>query len=88
MTDQQRRHHDADHDLLVRIDERLNSMQTLFAGVLTRVGALETWQRGVDQWRAEQDGERRANARTIAAIVACSSGLTAVAVKSVEKLLG
>ena len=69
--------HASDHDLLVRIDERLKVLPDL----LTRLVALETW-------RSEQAGETRANARTIALIVAGASTLTGLAVKLAEKLLG
>lgn len=66
-----------DHDLLVRIEERLRVLPELVA----RVVALETW-------RSEVAGEQRANARTIAIIVACSTGLTALAVELVRRFGG
>ena len=72
-----------DHDLLVRIDERLTTHLTAFTTfTLESVRDRESIRGRLDRledWQKETEGERRANARTIAGIVASSSALTALA---------
>jgi hypothetical protein len=78
----------SDHDLLVRIDERLSTHLMAYLSFLQQyardLAQTETRLASLEQFRAESDGAARANAKTIAAIVGASSGLTGLAIWALQ----
>lgn len=81
----------SDHDLLVRIDERLGTHMLAHAQFLQqyatdRATTNSRIQRLEDD-RSERAGAERANARFIALVVGCASVATAAVVKIAEKVL-
>ena len=84
-------HITTDHDLLVRIDERLGTHMLAHSQFLqqyaTDRATTESRLKRLEDERSERAGAERANARFIALVVGSASVSTAVVVKIAEKLI-
>lgn len=89
--DRDRRWHGTDHDLLVRIDERLLGIKDDLNSALIQLAGHEARIKSLEESRSERAGADKVTARTLALIMSgvailASTG-TAIAIKIVEKLL-
>lgn len=85
-----RRWHGTDHDLLVRIDERLLGMKDSLENAVGEIVTVKADVASLKSWRATVEGSQagidRVNARVASVLVVTTSVITAIALRAIEWL--